>query len=362
MNRHRPHHFSSLVISTASACLRPFCQELDKLKLSSHQTPVLAEADSDEDTEIENNEQSTQTDGASTKIVSLTQALELIADHLFDIIFIDLRSSIMGQSLSIIDTLAREAPGVSLVALIDESQEHKISTCLSRGLTDYLILSQLNPNLLQRVIRYALSQKQTSEKIAQLLHIDELTGLSNRHLCHDRISQAMIRAERSGQNVAVLLVDIDNFHGINETLGYEVGDLLLKDTARRLVSCVRRQDTVSRFGSDEFVLVLEGLSDPQDATVIAKQILQNFSEPMFNEDQPIFISMSIGISVSEPELLDGRALLKQADIARYRAKENGGSCFQYYVPELNSQAQKQLDLERELNSALRRIFSKKNGS
>jgi len=299
------------------------------------------------------------------RIATLQEALTAISEKLYDVIFIDFRihsgSETFSEPLTIIDEFTREAPGVSLVALLEEEQSCDIDKLLERGISDYLLENELESNTVNRVLRYALSRKQTSHQIFQLLHIDELTGLSNRHLCHDRISQAMIRAERSGQYVAVLLIDLDNFHGINETLGYDVGDYLLKETAKRLVSCVRRQDTVSRFGSDEFVLVLEGLNDPQHATVIAKQILQNFSEPVFTQNQPVFISMSVGISVSEAEMLDGRTLLKQADVARYRAKENGGSNFQYFTPALNTEAQKRLTLERELNYALKKIFNKKGG-
>lgn len=300
------------------------------------------------------------------RIASIQEALTAITEKLFDAIFIDFRiangSENFSEPLAIIDEFNREAPGVSLIALLEEEQASEVDKLLARGISDYILDSEIDSNTVNRVLRYALSRKQTTNQIFSLLHIDELTGLSNRHLCYDRISQAMIRAERSGQNVAVLLIDLDNFHGINETLGYDVGDYLLKETAKRLVNCVRRQDTVSRFGSDEFVLVLEGLNDPQHATVIAKQILQNFTEPVFTQNQPVFISMSIGISVSEPELLDGRTLLKQADVARYRAKENGGSNFQYFTPSLNSEAQKRLTLERELNYALKKIFNRKGGT
>ena len=298
------------------------------------------------------------------RVADLEEALTAVSEQLFDAIFIDFCSQGDDPSpvepLSIIDEFSREAPGVSLIVVLSDDQNHRADKLVERGATDYVLESELALSVVNRVLRYALSRKQSTNQIFRLLHFDDLTGLSNRHLCYDRISQAMIRAERSGQNVAVLLIDLDNFRGINETLGYEVGDFLLKETARRLVSCVRRQDTVSRFGSDEFVMVLEGLNDPQHATVIAKQILQNFSEPAFNNQRPIFISMSIGISVSEPELLDARALLKQADIARYRAKESGGSNFQYFVPSLNAEAQRRLTLERELNHALKKIFTKKS--
>ncbi|MEJ2756780.1 MAG: diguanylate cyclase, partial [Gammaproteobacteria bacterium] len=186
------------------------------------------------------------------RIANPQEALTAVSEQLFDAIFLDFRTgdddSLQLEPLSAIDEFSREAPGVSLIALLEDEQNSQVDKLLERGATDYVYESEFNLPILNRIVRYALSRKQSTNKIFRLLHFDELTGLSTRHLCYDRISQAMIRAERSGQNVAVLLVDLDNFHGINESLGYEVGDFLLKEAANRLVSCVRRQDTVSRFG------------------------------------------------------------------------------------------------------------------
>ncbi len=291
---------------------------------------------------------------------SLEIAEKYIADQLFDLIFLDLTTHTLTETSEIdvkpIDLLSQQAPGVPLVGLLQAEQQTQYSKVVARGLLDYLVVPNWEVGLLERVVRYALTSKKTTEQIFRLLHFDELTGLSNRPLCNDRISQAIIRCERSGQHVAVLFIDLDNFHGINEALGYNVGDYLLKQIAQRLIGSVRRQDTVARFGGDEFVVVLEGLSNPQHTTVIAKQILRNFSEPFFYDNQPIFISTSIGISVTDTDLMDGQTLLKQSDIARYRAKENGGNNFQYFVPAMNEIAQKNLNLEIELNQALNRIF------
>lgn len=293
---------------------------------------------------------------------SLSIAEKFIADQLYDAIFVDLCTHSLSNQQDIdvkpIDILSQQAPGVPLVGILRADQEWAFSKVKGRGLQDYLIVPEWSANLLDRVIRYVLTTKKTTDQIFKLLHFDELTGLSNRPLCNDRISQAIIRCERSGQHVAVLFIDLDNFHGINETLGYKVGDYLLKQIAQRLIGSVRRQDTVSRFGGDEFVVVLEGLNNPQHTTVIAKQILRNFSEPFFYDNQPVFVSTSIGISVTDKESMDGLTLLRQADIARYRSKENGGHNFQYFVPAMNEIAQKNLNLEVELNQALNRIFGK----
>ncbi len=295
---------------------------------------------------------------------SLEVASKYLADTLFDLIFINLTSHSL-KKISEIDTqaldhLTHQAPGVPIVGILLNEQQANFNKVVNRGLQDYLIVNQWSAPILDRVIRYTLTSKRTTDQIFRLLHFDELTGLANRPLCYDRITQALLRAERSGQSIAVLFADLDNFRGINEALGYDTGDFLLKQVAQRFIGSVRRQDTVSRFGSDEFVLVLEGLSEPQHATVIAKQILKNFEEPIFYDNEPVFLSVSIGISVSQDLLIDNSTLLKQADIARYRAKEQGGSNFQYFMPDLNEAAQKHLNLERALNQALTRIFNHNN--
>lgn len=292
---------------------------------------------------------------------SLEVASKYLADTLFDLIFINLTCHSLRKTCEIdtqaLDHLTHQAPGVPLVGVLLNEQQANFHKVSNRGLQDYILANECSTPILERVIRYTLTSKRTTDQIFRLLHFDELTGLANRPLCYDRITQALLRVERSGHNIAVLFADLDNFRDINEALGYETGDFLLKQVAQRLLGSVRRQDTVSRFGSDEFVVVLEGLTEPQHATVIAKQILKNFEEPLFCDNQPVFLSISLGISVSRDLLTDNSTLLKQADIARYRAKELGGSNFQYFMPDLNEAAQKHVNLERALNQALSRIFN-----
>ena len=295
------------------------------------------------------------------EIAEVTEAISKISDALFDVIIFDLRQP-EPHSLKTLDEVVAHAPGVAVIVVVDEDNETLGETALERGAQDYLITPEWNPSLLKRVFRYALGRKHSEEQIAKLAHYDSLTGVANRFLFNDRLSQAEIRAERSGQQIAVLFLDLDHFHGVNETLGYEMGDLLLKEAALRIVSCVRRQDTIARLGGDEFAVVLEGISDPQDVTSIAKQILEAFQEPVYLDTHPIFISVSIGMSVSDDKHRDGQTLIKQADIARYRAKDHGRNNFQFFQVSLNEAAQQRLNLEQELNQALNRIFKTSNNS
>ncbi|MBV1882383.1 MAG: GGDEF domain-containing response regulator [Pseudomonadales bacterium] len=288
-------------------------------------------------------------------VKELSEALKKVSSALFDFILLDL-NIIDEDNYQALDELTHNAPGVPVIVITSEDKEDFALKSLQRGAHDYIVRNDWNPTLLQRIIRYAIARKQSEEQIAKLAHYDALTGVANRHLFRDRLSQAIFRAERSGKYIAVLFLDLDHFHGVNETLGYEVGDMLLKEASAKIVKCVRRQDTVARIGGDEFAVILEGLLDPQDATVISRQILESFKSPSSIANQPIFISTSIGISVSEEFECDASTLIKQADIARYRAKEQGRNNFQYFMPELNEIAQKRLHMEQELSQTLARIF------
>lgn len=296
-----------------------------------------------------------------TCVEQITEALKLVAQHLFQIIFIDLGREEL-HPLQTIDTLLAEIPGVSLVALLKDEQESLSSALLERGAHDYLLKSSYSVALLKRVVRYLHHQQQNNQTLVDLAHTDALTGLANRYLFHDRINQAMIRAERNKCQVALLFIDLDHFHDVNEKLGYEAGDFLLKETASRIVNSIRRQDTVARLGSDEFAVILEGIHEAAHVMSVTRQILQAFSQPIeqINKaDEAVFISMSIGIALSSEQSSDPESLIKQADIARYRAKEKGRNTFQYFTPEHNRLAEQCLKLEQTMNYTLAKIFRPK---
>ncbi len=291
-----------------------------------------------------------------TCVNTWSQAVTLVAEHLFHIIFIDLSLS-KRPPTEALDQWLHEVPGVPLVVLLPTAQEALSHSLLQRGAQDYLLKTDYTVALLRRSLRYLLTQQKNHQQLIEIAHTDHLTGLANRYLFHDRMTQAMIRAERSKQQVAVLFIDLDDFHGVNETLGYGNGDLLLKETAQRITQSVRRQDTVARLGSDEFAVILEGIQEPQHVMGITRHILSAFSSPAkLAEQEPIFISMSVGIAISTPELLDPQVLIKQADIARYRAKEKGRNTFQYFSPEHNQMAEQCLNLEQAVSYSLAKIF------
>ena len=196
-------------------------------------------------------------------------------------------------------------------------------------------------------------RKIAQERIQQLAHYDVLTGLPNRVLFSDRLEQAIIAAQRNHSKIALLFLDIDRFKQINDTLGHGVGDRLLQNVGQRLLSCVREQDTVSRQGGDEFILVLSD-AGCTGAEVVAQKVLQSILQPYSIEEHDLRITASIGIAVYPDHAKDSESLIKYADVAMYQAKENGRNCYSTFHPEMNESSYERLKLETALRGALER--------
>ncbi|MGO9995456.1 MAG: putative bifunctional diguanylate cyclase/phosphodiesterase [Steroidobacteraceae bacterium] len=193
-----------------------------------------------------------------------------------------------------------------------------------------------------------------AQQITHSAEHDFLTGLPNRMLLNDRISQAIASARRHTKQVAVLFLDLDGFKHINDSLGHPVGDKLLQSIAKRLVSCVRGADTVSRQGGDEFVLLLPDLQRSEDAAVMAARILRDVAAPHLIDLHDLYVTTSIGVSVFPDDGADAETLIKNADTAMYQAKENGRQSVQFFKPAMNARAVERQSIEESLRRALER--------
>jgi len=182
---------------------------------------------------------------------------------------------------------------------------------------------------------------------------DELTGLANRALLSDRLEQSIHYAQRSERQVAVLLLDLDRFKFINDSLGHDFGDRLLCEVARRLAESVREADTVARLGGDEFVLLLTEMAGTKDAGLVANKILRQLAEPYRLDGREINLTASLGISLYPRDGLDVATLIRNADTAMYQSKRDG-STFSYYATEMNQKVMATLELESGLRNALER--------
>lgn len=196
-------------------------------------------------------------------------------------------------------------------------------------------------------------RKRYEEQLQHLATHDDLTGLANRALMQDRLEQSILFAKRSGRLVAILLLDLDRFKIINDSLGHSFGDSLLKIIADRLRESVRGADTVARLGGDEFVILLAEVASEEDVGKVAKKILDNITTPFQIEDREITITASLGISIYPQDGEDEETLIRNADIAMYRAKEEGNS-FRLYAPEMNLVVHEVMEMETDLRRAIER--------
>jgi diguanylate cyclase (GGDEF)-like protein len=219
------------------------------------------------------------------------------------------------------------------------------------------VATLLNLGLLGAVIllaRREIKERRHAEEVVRFAAThDPLTGLPNRLLLAERVGRALAAARSEGRSCAVLFIDLDRFKNINDALGHEAGDRLLQNVAGRLARCVRRSDTVARQGGDEFVVVIDAFRGPRDLAQVAEKILLEVAEPMTVYGKEFQITASIGISACPVDGDDLRALLKNADIAMYRAKQQGNA-YQFYADQMNAHSVERLELEAALRQALER--------
>lgn len=196
--------------------------------------------------------------------------------------------------------------------------------------------------------------KSAQFQLEQMAFYDVLTGLANRRLFRNRLENSLTTLSRTNNNIALLLIDLDNFKFVNDTLGHDTGDELLKIISQRLVSCVRSTDTVSRMGGDEFIILLADISTTQDASKVASKIISTLREPIYFSNQEFSITASLGISIAPHDTSDAQTLIKNADLALYRAKEEGRDKYQFFTQEMNTLLLEHIQTVKLLGVALER--------
>lgn len=231
---------------------------------------------------------------------------------------------------------------------------------MNAGAADCIDAERLQAGLLERSLRYVIERhramialQQSEERLRHEILHDSLTGLPNRTMFLDRLERAMARRGRKPDALcAVLCIDLDRFKVVNESLGHIVADRLLLAIARRFENCLRVEDTMARFGGDEFAILLDDIRGVQDATRIAERIQQELLRPILLEGEEVFATASIGIAMATPEMIRATDLLRAADTALTRAKGLGKGRYELFAPGMHSQAVQLLRLENDLRRAV----------
>ena len=255
----------------------------------------------------------------------LSSGLTRLAKGGIDSVLLDLALP-DSQGLETLLHVHRHAPEMAIVVLTGLDNELLGVEAMQAGAQDYLVKGQINGQLLARAIRYAIERKHSESRLKYLATHDELTGLPNRQVFQDRLDQALAQVPRKNHNgdkrglTAMMLLDLDHFKDINDTFGHALGDRLLCVVADRLRQCVRKSDTVSRLGGDEFILLSEEITQPNDSFILAERILLALSEPFVLAGHTLGITASIGISLFPCDASDAEMLFEHADQAMYRAK------------------------------------------
>jgi diguanylate cyclase (GGDEF)-like protein len=249
------------------------------------------------------------------------------------------------------DAVAKGELGVAL----DASENHELGRLAGNFMHMATRVRERDEALHNRAqeLEHEVTERRLSEqRMQQMATHDALTGLANRTLLSDRLNQALAAADRSAHTIAVLFIDLDHFKQVNDTLGHDVGDAVLRQIADKLSLLLRKSDTLCRLGGDEFVLLLPSIERSVDALLVADKIIAALAEPVRVVDTSFTITPSIGISCYPADGGDAETLLKNADIAMYRAKENGRNAFQCYTADMGLRASEAMPMETALREAL----------
>ena len=287
------------------------------------------------------------------QVDNLAAALRSIEIGRIDVVLLDLGlpDSSGLETLHRIRQLAPQLPVVVLSGLDDQDLAIR---AVRAGAQDFLTKGLHTEEILRRSLRYSMERKRTEERLDFLATHDDYTGLANRNLLMENVRQAIAHSGRHKRYAALLILDVDNLKRINDTLGHSVGDEIIRCTAQRLTACVRQGDTVARLGGDEFCVLLADLAHESDATMVAQKILQAMYQIFSVGEEELRMTVSIGGALSPRNGNEPEALLKNADVALYRAKQAGKNGYQLYSKEMNERAHEQLALEGALHVALER--------
>ncbi len=286
-------------------------------------------------------------------VATLRDAVQRLGAERFDVVLLDLHLP-DGSGLECIDAIQAADSSTPIVVLSGQDDEKFALSILNKGVQDYLVKWEGETRTILRSIRYAVERKRSEMRLNYLAQYDPLTEIPNRQYFNDQLKRAIARARREGKKVGLFFLDLDQFKVVNDTLGHNAGDKLLREMATRLRRSIRGGDVLARLGGDEFAVLLEGLTGALEAEVIARSILEMVAEPFQVDGREVKVTTSIGITVYPNDNSDTATLLKNADIAMYQAKEKGRNNFKFFTERMHDELLAYHELEQDIRDAISR--------
>ncbi|MEL7296746.1 MAG: EAL domain-containing protein [Pseudomonadota bacterium] len=286
-----------------------------------------------------------------TAAESISHARDTLAEQEFDIALLDL-SLPDSFGLSTIKELQRANDSLPIIVLSGEDNQNTALAAARLGVEDFVNKGDYIGAPFVRTLRYAIERKRSEQRLREMADFDQLTRLANRQNFNKQLLKAIGHAERSGEVMGLLFIDLNEFKAVNDTLGHHAGDQLLSQVAARLKGAVRSNDLVGRLGGDEFCILAETLNSPLDAEIVAAKVMASLKAPFQLSGHTVNIGASIGISMFPHDADDAEELLTRADMAMYEAKRSGRNRMLFYSDELNQHANARNRKLRELTRAI----------
>ena len=285
------------------------------------------------------------------RVERLEEAITALGRERFDVVLLDLHLPDATGS-ECVEQIQKADPHVPIVVLSGQADEDYAVEILNRGVQDYLVKWEGDGRIILRAIRYAIERKRSESKLNYLARYDSLTGIPNRQYLRDQLERATTRALRNRKKMGLLFLDLDRFKMVNDTLGHQLGDDLLRAVVGRLKQSIRAGDLLARLGGDEFAVLVEDVEGPLELESVARTIVACFAQPFELDHRQVSVTASIGITLFPVDNVDPLALLNNADIAMYQAKERGRNTFKFFTQSMHEDILRYHRLETDLKNAL----------
>jgi diguanylate cyclase (GGDEF)-like protein len=288
---------------------------------------------------------------AITRASLLSDAVTALERERFDVVLLDLNLP-DGRGVECVERLRLADDMIPIVVLSGQGDEDFAVEILTHGVQDYLVKWEGDGRIILRAIRYAIERKRAEIKLNYLARLDSLTTLPNRYYIRDKLAHVAKRVSRRSGTMSLLLLDLDGFKSVNDTLGHATGDALLRAVAERLKASVPQGDLIARLGGDEFAVLLEDVDGPREVEALARTITGAFQEPFQAGGRQLSITPSIGITVCPPDSFDAGTLLHNAESALSQAKQQGKNTFRFFTPSMHEEILSGYRLEASLEVAV----------